>query len=123
MVRNGPATYTAQVEHYIERLPKPIRTGRCADDEHNDATHRCFQNIIRDLLLERTHIMPLWTALDERKRKFAVQSSVGASRSTFEVARTMSAIRDKEFFVTWISSQGDLSAAPSPPLGPPPWRR
>lgn len=110
MARAGPATYTAQVEHYIERLPKPVRTGRCADDEHNDATHRCFQNIIRHLLMDRAHIMPMWTAFDERKRKYAVQTSVGASTSTFEVPTSMSAIREKEFFVTWISSQGDLSS-------------
>lgn len=110
MVRAGAATYSAQVEHYIERLPKPVRTGRSAEDEHNDATHRCFQNIIRDLLEDRTHIMPLWTALDERKRKNTVQNSVGAGTSTFESAASLSAIREKEFFVTWISSQGDLTA-------------
>lgn len=108
MVRAAPK-YTASVEQYVARLPRPVRTGNLVDDEQNEATHRCLQNALRDMLQDRNHIMPTWTFLDERKRKNSIYKHALGHASSFETASSFSAIKEKEFFITWLASKGDAN--------------
>ena len=102
------SVYHGQIDRYVDHLPKPIRTGRSVEDEQFDATHRVLQNMLRDVLKDRSHIMPLWTCLDDRKRKFAVEQALAFSADTFETATSLSALKEKEFLVSWLAGVSDF---------------
>lgn len=80
------------------------------EDEENDATQRCLQNIFRDLMTDRKHVMPVWSFLGERKRRYALQEQVGTTAEMFEAAGSLGSIREKDCFVSWLAEKSDANA-------------
>jgi len=106
---SSSSNYAAQIDLYVDRLPRPISSGQHKEAEDNDTTHRCLQNMLRDCLKERSHIMPLWNFLDDRKRKYAVAFTMQVTGEMFETASSLASVKERYFFVAWIAVVSDCS--------------
>ena len=57
---------SSKVHAYALRLPKPVKTGNKLSDQDADSVHQQFTMLVDSLLKDRSHVVPLFSALTSR---------------------------------------------------------
>ena len=96
-----------------KRLPAPEKTGDTDGDEERMAQHELFVEMVQGILLDRSHVMPLYRKFKERiAAKLPANVPVNPSEYFAKISTVGALCRDEAaFVVAFLVSISDLSSA------------